>query len=80
MGWIQTLGVLGLALAGVYFGLWFSRLRSPYWTLGFALALPLILAVVLTMHVPELAFVAPFSWIAADRAEFRTLAFAAALV
>ena len=40
--WLETLGVAGLGGLGVLAGYWFSRLRRPYWVLGYLI--PLVFA------------------------------------
>jgi hypothetical protein len=78
--WIETIGVLFLALAGCYAGLFFSRLKKPWWALGYVLPMLVIGAVALTRYHEALAFVSPLSWLVKGRARFATMAFAGTLV
>jgi hypothetical protein len=78
--WVETLAVLAAALAGSYLGLWLSRLRSPWWLLGYLLALPPILAAAVARWFPELCLVPPFQWIVGGRVRFAALAVAGPMV
>jgi hypothetical protein len=42
--WLETVGVTLLALAGVLLGWCFSRLRRPWWLLGYFIPFALVLA------------------------------------
>ena len=74
--WFETLAVILVALLGILLGRVFSGLRRPYWTLGYFLPLLLIVFLVAVRCSDTLAFVWPFSWIAAGRAKFVILALA----
>jgi len=77
--WIETIGVVLLAGMGVLAGLGISRLRKPYWLLGFVPPLVLLLAMAAARCAYSLTFVAPMSWLAAGRREFTVSAVAAAV-
>jgi len=57
--WLEALGTLCLAGAGVGLGFWFSRFRKPRWLLGYALPLLGIVACGLAAHIPSLSFLPP---------------------
>jgi len=78
-GIFETLGVIVVAVCGVCLGRYLSRLKKPFWTLGYFLPL-LLLAVQITVTMYySLAFTPPFCWIAAGRVRFVVLAFAIAM-
>lgn len=78
--WLAAIVALLCALSGVALGWWFSRLRRPYWTIGYVIPLVLVLAYVLAFRVPTLLFVPPFSWIMMGIRKFATLGFVVTLV
>jgi len=78
--WLETSGVIALATAGVGLGLWFSRLQSRLWLLGYVLPLLLILQISAARWFSALEFVPPFSWVLAGRAEFALIALIATMV
>ena len=78
--WLAGTVALLCALAGVVVGWWFSRLRTPYGTIGYVIPLVLVFAYVLGFHVPALMFVPPFSWIMLGIKKFATFGFVTTLV
>jgi hypothetical protein len=74
--WLETLGVIQIALLGIFLGRVFSGLRKPYWTLGYFLPFLLIAMLALARYNNALPFVPPFSWITAGRVRFIILALA----
>jgi hypothetical protein len=74
--WIETVGVILVALFGVFLGRVFSGFRKSWWTLGYFLPFSLVLTMVLIRYNNELHFVRPFSWIVAGRIKFVILSFA----
>ncbi len=68
--WVETAGVVLVAVLGVFLGRLFSGLRKPYWLLGYFLPLILIAMLVLVRCNNVLRFVQPFCWIAAGRVKF----------
>jgi len=74
--WIETIGVILVALMGVLLGTLFSRFRKSYWTLGYFVPFILIAIIVLTRFNNALPFVPPFSWVTAGRTRFIFFAFA----
>ena len=68
--WVETVGVVLVAVLGVLLGRVFSSLRKPYWLLGYFLSLALIAILVLVRCNDVLRFVQPFCWVAAGRIKF----------
>ncbi len=73
--YMETIGVLLLAVAGVWAGLRAARARRPLWIAAYLVPLLLITAIAVSRCFDGLEFVAPFRWIMADRREFALLAF-----
>ena len=74
--WLETAGVVLVALLGIFLGRVFSGLRKSYWLLGYFLPFSLVMIMVLTRYNNGLHFVRPFSWIVAGRIKFVILSFA----
>lgn len=74
--WLETIGVVLIALLGVLVGRVFSSLRKPYWTFGYFLPLAVVVMLVLTRCHYTMPFVPPFCWIAAGRVKFIVLSLA----
>ncbi len=74
--WLETIGVIFIALLGVLLGRLCSCLRKPYWTCGYLVPTLLITMLVLTRFSNTLFFTPPFSWVTAGRTRFIVLAFA----
>lgn len=72
--YLQTLGVLLLAVAGVVGGRQVAKLRKPVWLLAYFIVLAVVVAIALARRLPHLEFMIPFSWIMAGRTEFAILA------
>ena len=68
--WVETAGVVLIAVLGVFLGRVFSGLRKPYWLLGYFLPLALIAILVLIRFNNVLRFVQPFCWVATGRVKF----------
>jgi len=77
--WLETIGVIQIALLGIFLGRVFSGLRKPYWTLGYFLPTVFIAMLALARYNNALPFVPPFSWITAGRVRFIILALAATM-
>lgn len=77
--WIETTGVILIALSGAFAGRIFSRFRKPYWILGYLLPAGLIAMLALVRFYPALSFVPPFVWITAGRIRFVTLSLAVSM-
>jgi predicted double-glycine peptidase len=78
--WLETIGVILLAVAGAWAGRICSRLKPPYWAIGYIIPLLFIVSIALARRISFLNFVFPFSWIMLDRNEFALFAFACALL
>ncbi|MHC4476224.1 MAG: cysteine peptidase family C39 domain-containing protein [Planctomycetota bacterium] len=74
--WLETLGVVLVAVTGAVLGRAFSRFRSPFWALGFFLSCLLFASLVLARCNNSIAFLPPFCWLAAGRVKFIILALA----
>ncbi|MBN2593837.1 MAG: hypothetical protein JXA81_10045 [Sedimentisphaerales bacterium] len=77
--WLETLGVILIAVFGVIAGRIFSRFRKPYWVLGYILPGVLIGMLAIVRFNNALFFVQPFSWIATGRIRFVVLSLAVAM-
>jgi hypothetical protein len=77
--WVETAGVVLVAFLGVLLGRFFSRLRKPFWALGYLFPAVLILILALVRFNPALYFVRPFLWIVSGRVRFVTLSFAVSM-
>ena len=71
--WLETAGVVLLALLGALTGWRLSRLRHPWWLLGYILPLALLLMIGFARHFPILDFKVPFRWFTLGRLEFARL-------
>jgi len=74
--WLETIGVVLVALSGVFLGRVFSRFRKAYWMAGYFAALLLIAIMIVTRFSDSLAFVPPLLWITAGRVKFVILSLA----
>ena len=77
--WLETAGVVFIALLGAVAGRFFSRFGKPYWILGYVIPAGLIAMLALVRFDPGLSFVRPFVWIAAGRIRFVTLSLAVSM-
>jgi hypothetical protein len=77
--WLETTGVILIALSGVFAGRAFSRFRKPYWVLGYILPVVLIAILAMIRFNNALYFVPPFSWIAFGRVRFVVLSLAVSM-
>jgi hypothetical protein len=77
--WLETTGVVLIALFGVFAGRACSRFRRPYWVLGYILPSVLIAILATVRFNNGLYFVPPFSWIVAGRGRFVVLSLAVSM-
>jgi len=77
--WLETTGVVLIALFGVFTGRACSRFRRPYWILGYILPSVLIAILAMVRFNNGLYFVPPFSWIAVGRIRFVVLSLAVSM-
>ncbi len=69
--WLETIGVILIALLGVFLGKVFSRPpKAIYWIIGYLLSASLILFLIITRYSNSLAFAPPLVWITAGRVKF----------
>lgn len=62
--WLETIGIILVALLGVFLGKLFSRFHKAYWMVGYFLSLLLIVFLAISRCSNSLAFVPPFVWTA----------------
>lgn len=72
--WIETLGIVCLAVMGAAAGWRCSKLRRPWWVVGYFAPLLFIVTVGLARRVLELEPIPPFAWVMAGRTEFALIA------
>ncbi len=77
--WVETTGVVLVALLGVFLGRLFSRLPRPYWVLGYLFPAVLILMLALVRFNNDLYFVRPFLWVVGGRIRFVALSLAVSM-
>jgi hypothetical protein len=68
--WLETVGVIALAILGALLGRFCSRLPKPWWLLGYFIPLLMILLVGLPRINRSLEFVPPISWLVSGRTLF----------
>ena len=73
--WVETGGILLLAVIGAGLGLWCSRQHKPFWVLGFIIPLGITFLVAIPRFASRLEFAPPFAWLLAGRTEFALAAF-----
>ena len=80
--WLEGTFALMAAVAGVVLGYWFSRLRKPWWALGYFIPLFLVMVYGVAVYCPypALSFEPPVSWMIMGRKKFAVLGFVATMV
>ncbi|MGA1979823.1 MAG: cysteine peptidase family C39 domain-containing protein [Sedimentisphaerales bacterium] len=68
--WLETIGIILVALLGVFLGKVFSHPRKAYWIAGYFLSFLLIVFLLIITYSNSLAFAPPFVWVAAGRIKF----------
>ena len=68
--WLETLGVLLLAVGGAVGGYWLGRRPAPWWLAGYVTPLLIIISIGCARHFPRLELVPPFEWFMRGRVEF----------
>ncbi len=71
---LETLGVVGLAMAGAIFGFWLARHPARVWGGAYLFVLGLVGLVILGRYVPGLEYATPFRWLMLDRREYALMA------
>ena len=77
--WVETTGVILIAVFGVFAGRACSRLRKHWWVLGYIVPGVLIAMLAMVRFNNALYFVSPFTWIAAGRVRFVVLSLAVSM-
>jgi hypothetical protein len=77
--WLETVGIILVALLGVFLGKVLSRPRKNYWIAGYFLSFLLILFLAITRYSNSLAFAPLFVWITAGRVKFVIFSLAATM-
>ncbi len=67
---LETAGVALVALLGAWLGRRFSRLSKPWWVIGYALPMLLLMLIGAARRKSELEFVPPFCWLMTGRIQF----------
>jgi predicted double-glycine peptidase len=80
MPWLETMGVIALALIGAGLGHLASRLRPAVWVFAETLPFVMVAMIGLSRRFEALNFVAPFSWVMEGRREFVMLAVAGTIL
>lgn len=70
----ETIGIAGVVILGVVGGGMFSRLRRPYWAVGYLISITLIGLLLAARWSTALSFAAPFSWLSGGRMRYIVLA------
>lgn len=68
--WFETLIVFLIAVSGIFFGIIFSRFRSPHWLWGYFISVVLIAILIVSRFSSFFAFEKPFCWLVAGRVRF----------
>jgi len=74
--WLETIGVVLMAMLGIAIGRVFSSFRRPFWTLGYFLPLALIVVLATPRYAGSLAFMPLFSSLTTGRVKFVILCLA----
>jgi predicted double-glycine peptidase len=78
--WFESLVAVSIALSAFLVGRWFSHLPKPYWLIGYAIPLGLIVLYCIAIFVPELTDVPPLSWMMIGRSRFVSFNFVATML
>ncbi|MHC4575397.1 MAG: cysteine peptidase family C39 domain-containing protein [Planctomycetota bacterium] len=74
--WLETIGVVLVAVLGILLGRMFSRFRKSHWALGYIIPTLLTAMLLMARFADSLPFAQPFFWIVAGRAKFVVLCLA----
>jgi hypothetical protein len=75
--WLGAAIAVACSFAGVALGWRVSRVRRPYWIIGYLIPLALILGYAVASHFPPAMFVPPFSWFTMGMKKFAAFGFIA---
>jgi len=78
-GYIETIGVASVAIAGILLGCLFAVIRKPYWIIGYLFAVALIAFLILGRCFYQLNFIHPFDYLLTGRFRFIALSLATTL-
>jgi len=78
--WLEIAVSFIFALSGAASAYLVSKLKPPYWMLGYFVPLLLLLMIALARHYRILAFIPPLSWVMGTRLEYAFLGFLATAV
>ena len=74
--WLETAGVVLVAVFSIVLGRIFSGFKKPYWTLGYFFPCALIGLLIIARLDDALSFTRPFCWFVAGRSKFVILSLA----
>ena len=74
--WLETFGVVLIAVIGVLLGIILSGLKKPYWIAGFSIPLLIIAILAAARFSQTLYFIGPVFWLVSGRFRFVALSFA----
>jgi predicted double-glycine peptidase len=77
--WLETAGVVLIAVSSILLGRFFSHFKKPYWTLGYFVPLAIISLLIIARFNDALCFIFPFNWFIAGRARFVILCLAVSM-
>jgi predicted double-glycine peptidase len=80
--WLEAAFALMVAATGVALGYWFSRLRKPWWVLGYCIPFFLVMVYGIAVYYPypALSFEPPISWMMMGRKKFVIVGFIATML
>ena len=74
--WVETAGIILVAVSSVFLGRLLSRSQKSYWMLGYFFSCVLLLLLIIARLNNALYFIFPFNWFIAGRARFVILCLA----
>ncbi len=74
--WVETIGIILVAVSSILLGRLLSRSKKHYWVLGYFFSCALLLLLIIARFNDALCFVFPFNWFVAGRARFVILCLA----
>ena len=77
--WVETAGVILMAVSSVFLGRCLSRSKKSYWILGYLFSCALLLLLIIARLNNALCFIYPFNWFVAGRARFVLLCLAVSM-
>lgn len=77
--WLETIGVILIAISGIFIGMFFSRFRSPWWVFGYIFPCLIIVILAVARCNNSLYFMQPFSLITTGRSRFAIFSLAVSM-